>query len=249
MGDRGHSISAEWARCHECLVKTFGLKAAPKSHDSQCRARPFDEGCWPRVRITRLLLRRHAGAVALWRCRNRHRSPRGETMKVRTSAAAAAALGLVTASVLVLQVRAGADKIAFPESYDKGVMYFSFDKPDAKQFREIYVTPAAVAALNKGEAVPPGTVITQVLYKAKLDADGNPVKDANGHFIKTDIAAYAVMETPAGAPNTRPRSATANGSIRSSRRKRRSTRRPISPPASSATSRWRAPISCSRRTR
>jgi hypothetical protein len=124
--------------------------------------------------------------------------PEGETMKVRTSAAAAAALGLVTASVLVLQVRAGGDKIAFPDNYDKGVMYFSFDKPDAKQFREIYVTPGAIAALNKGEAAPSGTVITQVLYKAKLDADGNPVKDANGHFIKTDIAAYAVMEKGTG---------------------------------------------------
>jgi hypothetical protein len=119
-------------------------------------------------------------------------------MQAYKSAAVAAALGIVTASVVTLQVRAGGDKIAFPESYDKGVMYYSFDRPDVKQYRETYVTPAAIDALNKGEPVPSGTVITTVLYKAQLDADGNPVKDANGRFIKTDLAAYAVMEKRTG---------------------------------------------------
>jgi hypothetical protein len=52
--------------------------------------------------------------------------------------------------------------------------------------------------MERGEAVPSGTVITTVLYKAKLDADGNPVKDADGRFIKTDVVAYAVMEKQTG---------------------------------------------------
>jgi hypothetical protein len=33
-----------------------------------------------------------------------------------------------------------------------------------------------------------------VLCKAKLDADGIPVKDANGRFIKDDLIGYAVTE-------------------------------------------------------
>ena len=48
-------------------------------------------------------------------------------MNARKSAALAAALGLAAASVIALQVRAGGDKIAFPEGFDKGVMYFAFD--------------------------------------------------------------------------------------------------------------------------
>ncbi len=119
-------------------------------------------------------------------------------MKIRTSAALAAMLGIATASVFAVQVQAGGDKIAFPENYDKGVMYFSFDKADTKQYRDIYITPAAIDALKKGEPAPSGTVITTVIYKAKLDADNNPVKDANGRYIKTDLAAYAVMEKRTG---------------------------------------------------
>ena len=119
-------------------------------------------------------------------------------MHARKSAAMAAVLGIVTASAVALQVRAGGDKIAFPENYDKGVMYLSMDRPDTKQYRDYFVTPAAVDALKKGEVAPSGTVITSVIYKAKLDADGNPVKDADGRFIKTDLAAFAVMEKRAG---------------------------------------------------
>jgi hypothetical protein len=44
--------------------------------------------------------------------------------------------------------------------------------------------PAAIEAVHKGQPVPSGTVITMVEYKAQLDAQGNPVKDANGHFVK-----------------------------------------------------------------
>src|SRR6266516_1705750 len=33
---------------------------------------------------------------------------------------------------------------------------------------------------------------------AQLDADGNPVKDTNGRFIKTDLVGYAVMEKRTG---------------------------------------------------
>ena len=41
-------------------------------------------------------------------------------------------------------------------------------------------------------------MITLVQYRAKLGADGNPEKDANGRFIKTDLLAYTVMEKRKG---------------------------------------------------
>ena len=99
--------------------------------------------------------------------------------------------------LIPLRCRAG---LFAPVTFSKKTLRASeHDRPDVKQYRDTYVTPAAIDALKKGEAVPSGTVITTVLYKAKLDADGNPVKDADGRFIKTDtIAGYGVMEKRAG---------------------------------------------------
>jgi hypothetical protein len=62
----------------------------------------------------------------------------------------------------------------------------------------IYVTPEAIAALRKGEPIPSGTVLTMVQYKAQLDAKCDPVKDANGRFVKGDLAGYTVMEKCTG---------------------------------------------------
>ena len=41
-------------------------------------------------------------------------------------------------------------------------------------------------------------MITLVQYAAKLDAQGNPEKDANGRFIKSNLLAYTVMEKRTG---------------------------------------------------
>ena len=105
----------------------------------------------------------------------------------------------LAALTLTVGVRAGGDKVAFPENYGKGVLYTTVDRADNKQYRELYATPEAIAAAKAGQPLPNGTVLTLVQHKAKLDADGNPEKDANGRFIKTDeIAGIAVMEKRAG---------------------------------------------------
>ena len=109
------------------------------------------------------------------------------------SVAALAAISLTVA------VRAGGDKVAFPADYAKGVLYTTVDRADVKQFRELYATKAAIDAVKAGQPIPSGTVLTMVNYKAKLGADGNPEKDANGRFIKTnEVAGIAVMEKRTG---------------------------------------------------
>jgi hypothetical protein len=108
-----------------------------------------------------------------------------------------AVAGLVAVATSVA-VRAGGDKVAFPEDYAKGVLYTTVDRPDNKQYRELYSTPAAIAALKSGQPIPSGTVLTLVQFKAKLDAAGEPEKDANGRFIKGDLIGYTVMEKRAG---------------------------------------------------
>lgn len=119
-------------------------------------------------------------------------------MKFNKSIAITAALVCASATFVVVAARAGGDKVAFPENYDKGVLYTTVDRADNKQYRELYTSAAAIAAAKKGEPMPDGTVITLVQYAAKLDAAGNPEKDANGRFIKTNILAYTVMEKRKG---------------------------------------------------
>ncbi len=108
------------------------------------------------------------------------------------SVAALAAVSLTVA------VRAGGDKVAFPDNYAKGVLYTTVDRPDNKQYRELYSTPEAIAALKAGQPIPSGTVLTLVQFKAVLNAAGEPEKDANGRFMKGDLIGYTVMEKRAG---------------------------------------------------
>ena len=88
--------------------------------------------------------------------------------------------------------------VAFPENFAKGVLYTTVDRADIKQYRELFSTPEAIDALKAGKPIPSGTVLTLVQYKAKLDAQGNPEKDASGRFVKGDLAGYAVMEKRTG---------------------------------------------------
>jgi len=119
-------------------------------------------------------------------------------MKTRTKLAIAA-IAATVAGLTAAQVRAGGDRVAFPENYAKGMVYLTLDKPDNKQVREYFTSPAAVEAARKGAPLPDGTVITVVQYAAQLDAQGNPAKNANGRFTKTgNILGYAVMEKRAG---------------------------------------------------
>jgi hypothetical protein len=98
-----------------------------------------------------------------------------------------------------VQVRAGADNIAFPADYSKGVIYITLDRPENKQVRDYLTSQAALDAAKKGAPLPNGTAIIVVQYTAPLDAQGNPVKGANGRMIKTNnIVGYNVMEKRTG---------------------------------------------------
>jgi hypothetical protein len=106
---------------------------------------------------------------------------------------------LLAALVVTVAVRAGPDNVKFPVNYAKGVLYHTVDRADNKQYRELFITRFAADEAKAGRPLPSGTVITMVNYKAKLGADGQPVKDGNGRFIKTEeIAGIAVMEKRMG---------------------------------------------------
>ena len=93
---------------------------------------------------------------------------------------------------------AGPDKIAFPEKYQEHVLYTLVDRHDSKQYRELWGTADAVAAMKAGKPLPSGSVLTLVQYKAQVDATGNPIKGPDGRFVKGDLIAYTVMEKRTG---------------------------------------------------
>jgi len=115
--------------------------------------------------------------------------------RIRVAAGAAAVAG---AAVLAGAAMAGGDKVAFPEGYDKGVLYATIDRADTKQYRELFSTPEAVEAVKAGKPIPSGSVLTLVQYKAVADAAGTPVKDANGRYQKGELIGYTVMEKRTG---------------------------------------------------
>jgi plastocyanin len=93
---------------------------------------------------------------------------------------------------------AGPEKIKFPSDYLKGELYQTLDRPDTKQYRELYAPAAAMEAVKKGRPIPDGTVLTLVQWSVQQDANGVPLKDANGRFIKNQIIGHTVMEKRKG---------------------------------------------------
>jgi len=109
-------------------------------------------------------------------------------------------LALLTLSVVLVAVpgSAGPEKIAFPANYKDHVLYATVDRYDNKQYRELYGTPDAVKAVREGKPIPSGTVLTLIQFKAQVDAAGNPIKDANGRFVKGELVGITVMEKRTG---------------------------------------------------
>src|SRR5262249_9370845 len=111
---------------------------------------------------------------------------REDAMTIRAYIAIASTTAAVTATAIIVPAGAGCDT---------GAINTTVDRPDNKQYRDLYVSPAsALEAAKKGEPLPSGTVLTLVQYAAVLDPQGNPQKDANGRFMKGNLIAYTVME-------------------------------------------------------
>src|SRR5262245_35985866 len=105
----------------------------------------------------------------------------------------------VAALVLTAPTSAGPEKIQFPAKWQSYVLYATLDRHDNKQYRELYASSqAAVDAMKAGKPVPAGTVLVLIPYKAQVDAQGNPIKDARGRFVKGERVGVNVMEKRTG---------------------------------------------------
>lgn len=105
---------------------------------------------------------------------------------------------VAAAGVLVGRAAAGPELIAFPQGYDKWMLYASVDRYDSKQYRELYTSAEAVKAVREGRPIPEGTVIVMAIHAARVDDKGQPVRDAKGRFIKDRLTGVTVMEKRKG---------------------------------------------------
>ena len=110
---------------------------------------------------------------------------------------AIALVGLVV--IPLAQVDAGSEGVAFPANFKSGVLYNVVDRDDQKEVHQQYTSHEAIEAAKAGKPLPAGTVITSANYKALLDPQGNPIRDAKGNFVAGELARVVGMQKRLGA--------------------------------------------------
>lgn len=107
--------------------------------------------------------------------------------------AGAALVGLAATAL------AGPERINFPADYKTSfTQYHSGERMNGEQYAMIYANDVAMQAARDGGAMPNGAQVVMEIYKPKMDADGEPMRDSNDSLMQGDLAAIAVMETGAG---------------------------------------------------
>ncbi len=100
-------------------------------------------------------------------------------------------------------------EMAVPADYKTWPRFIGqIQRTDNKQIREMWINPIGATAV-KGGAFPNGTVSVMEVYKVQENADGTPVKDADGKMVKAALAKVFVMgkgegwgeSAPAGLKN------------------------------------------------
>jgi hypothetical protein len=114
---------------------------------------------------------------------------------MRTTLLAAVAACLFGSAAL-----AGPEAIEFPEEYqDEFTHYSTVNRADErKQVVKIFANDVALASAKDGAPLDSGAVLVMEVYKAKLDAEENPVVGSDGFFEPGELAGIAVMETREG---------------------------------------------------
>jgi hypothetical protein len=111
----------------------------------------------------------------------------------------AAQPGAEKAAKSALLANVAKTRVAFPEGYKESfVKYHTINFPATKQVRYYYANKPAVQAAKAGRPLPDGSVLFAEVYTAKLDADKNPVKGADGFFVAERLVAYTAMASGAG---------------------------------------------------
>ena len=94
---------------------------------------------------------------------------------------------------------AGPERIAFPDGDLAGYLLYGVqNRPDNKQVRYLYANDVAVKGAKEGALLPPGSKLILEAFAAKLNDQGEPIEDPNGHYLKGDQLFYTIMEKQDG---------------------------------------------------
>ena len=89
--------------------------------------------------------------------------------------------------------------VSFPEGYRSNfTWYHTINFPATKQVRYYYANPEAMKAAKDGRDLPNGAYLFAEVFSAKLDADKNPIKGADGFFVADQFMVYTAMARDAG---------------------------------------------------
>ncbi len=76
--------------------------------------------------------------------------------------------------------------------------YEVIDFPATRQVRHYYADAVALQAAKAGKPIPDGASLLAVVYSAQLDANKQPLKGADGHFVADQPLFYTAMARDAG---------------------------------------------------
>jgi len=120
-------------------------------------------------------------------------------MTRRNTVSFAVSVGCIAGGVLLAATSlAGPEKITFPAGWEKWERYGIVDRYDTKQYRELFAKSEVVKAVREGKPIPDGAQLVMAIYAAQVDEKNNPVKDANGRFMKSKPIGVSVMEKRKG---------------------------------------------------
>lgn len=106
------------------------------------------------------------------------------------------AISSVALALTAANLSADPKTVKLPDNYQSTfIKYLDVDRYDRKRVRKMYVNPQANAAAKPGQDLPDGTILIMEDHDAKMDADGNLVKDADGRLIAEEaVTNIFVME-------------------------------------------------------
>jgi plastocyanin len=90
------------------------------------------------------------------------------------------------------------DRVGFPTGYQTAfVPFYTFDHERVRQVRVVWANAIAATA-QPDQPYPYGSVLVQEIYRAVVDAQGNPVLDENGRLERGELTVIEPMRKEAG---------------------------------------------------
>jgi cytochrome c2 len=103
------------------------------------------------------------------------------------------------AALIAQDASADPKRIAFPNDYkEKFTFYSTHNRPDNGQVRYLYANDKAVEGARRNGPLPDGSVLLIEVFKAKVDANNQPVMGADGFYEKGELQFFTAMEKRAG---------------------------------------------------